>query len=146
MADTKETKETPTASPEMRGKLVREETRRARSEQDDEDPPPRRRRRRRRVLFRGSLLEGVYQATLESFVAASDAFRSTVNSFVDRDREDRDRRGGRLGGVVSNCVDTGWDAYDNFVDIPRRSWNAYRDEIDRDDDDDDDDRNGKQKK
>lgn len=131
MAEVKEHKEV--VPPETRGRVVKEETKRTRAGSGGG-----RRRRRRGVLFRGSLLEGLYQATLESARAASDALRDTVNGFTDRDREDRDRGRGRLGGIASNCVDAGWDAYDGIVGIPRRAWNAYRDELDAADDEDDD--------
>lgn len=133
MADTKTTGTEGTTS-ETRGRLVKEAARRTRSDRDDSDSRPRR-RRRRGVLFRGSLLEGIYQATIEGLVAASDALRNTVDNFAERDRDDRDRRGGRLGGMMSNCIDTGWDAYDGVIDIPRRSWKAYRNEIDAEDED-----------
>jgi predicted NBD/HSP70 family sugar kinase len=71
-----------------------------------------------------ALLEGLYQAYLESVLAGTEALGVAVRSFVDADRE---KRGSERGfhNLPDHLARAARDAIEVLTDVPVRVRNAY---------------------
>ncbi len=132
------TSSAPTTEKKTSGRLKKE----PRRSRDDDNTGTRRRRRRRRRrggLIRGGVFAAIREAALEGLAGTSRALADSVGTFVDQERDDRDKgRRRRIDRTVDNFRDARWDAYDTLIDVPRKMRDAYNDEIDAYEDEDDD--------